>query len=521
MAVSSLKNLVLCQTKPLGFNLEENVKILSSQLLAFKDALVIFPPQAFCPLDTEKVLFKEQLAYELKSQILKLSSILRDDLELIVPIPWFKEGNTLAIAHLLKDKVQFYPLKRSPQNPNLYSLYLDASNLWLLVSLDPLALNFLEDYPTQAKLIGVLASWPYMRESLLKNANYLKDLSRKLNLPLFMLNVVGGSENLIYYGGSLILDPRGEILSEAPKFETKNLYYNREVKDKQDKFVESVEEELTFKALTLGLRDYLLRLKPKKVLIGLSGGLDSALVLALACEALKTKELIYPVYMPSPYNPESSKDDAKDLCANLGLSLKIIPITKIFEAFKSELGPFMQSIPDYAGDVSLENLQARIRGTILYTLANRFKGLVLNTSNKSEIALGYSTLYGDTVGALSVLGDLTKTQVYALAKYYNQRHKVDIIPKAILTKPPSAELRPNQKDTDSLPSYETLDPYLESIFKGKDLSPQAAQEILPKFYQAEFKRRQEPWALIVSEDSFALKVKLRMNDNFVPKFLKP
>nr|MCR5563936.1 NAD(+) synthase [Desulfovibrio sp.] len=237
----------------------------------------------------------------------------------------------------------------------------------------------------------------------------------------------------------------------------------------------------------------------------LSGGVDSALVCCIAAEALGAENVIA-VRMPSPYSSRGSLDDAAALAENLGIPAPYtIPIAPAMTAFSAMLAPAFADAPANAGDVTFENLQARIRGVVLNALANRLGALILNTGNKSEAAMGYSTLYGDTVGALAVIGDLTKTRVYALCRWFNAARGAAVIPDAILTKEPSAELRPNQKDSDSLPPYEELDAALEGILPtqaGATAKAGMRRDIFDRICQSEFKRRQEPPALAASATPF-------------------
>ncbi|MDE5879972.1 MAG: NAD(+) synthase, partial [Desulfovibrio sp.] len=267
-------------------------------------------------------------------------------------------------------------------------------------------------------------------------------------------------------------------------------------------------EESCWRALVLGTRDYVRKCGAARVLLGLSGGMDSALVACVAAEALGP-ENVTGVLMPSPHTSLASVEDAEALARNLGMETLTVPIAGLMAAFADALGPGLERFPAWPGDVTEENLQARIRGTLVTSLANRARALVLNTGNKSEVAMGYCTLYGDAVGALAVIGDLTKTQVYALGRWLNAWKGRELIPEAIFVKAPSAELRPGQKDTDSLPPYEVLDPLLERLLApgrsqgeaesgagGEDAA--LAADVRRRLFAAEFKRRQLPPALRVS-----------------------
>ena len=256
-----------------------------------------------------------------------------------------------------------------------------------------------------------------------------------------------------------------------------------------------------------------------KVFVGLSGGLDSALVLCVAAHALGPEQ-VYAVLMPSPYTSEASKEDALALARNLGVEHLTLPISPLMQTLQKYLEPALTNFPPQKGDVTWENLQARIRGLLLSTLANRAQALILNTSNKSEAATGYSTLYGDTVGALAVIGDLTKSQVYAVARWYRQHFpREQEIPLRILEKAPSAELAPNQKDSDSLPPYEVLDPILCALLCGTAPRTATERSLGKRLLSAEFKRRQEPLALMLSSEPFGSAFRLPVAARFCPPVL--
>ncbi len=322
------------------------------------------------------------------------------------------------------------------------------------------------------------------------------------------VNSVGGQDELIFDGNSMIISEEGKLLSKAPSFEefllTVTLYpenvFNKRIHDprrrkekifsipdnkvcridlekdkikKSGSFTESGVTEFleripeVYKALQTGLRDYVKKNHFEKVIIGISGGIDSALVVSIAVDALG-KENVIGVSMPSQYTSEKSRNDAKNLAQNFDISFYEISIQSLFEKYLDQLKPVFENLPE---DITEENIQARIRGNILMSLSNKFGWLVLATGNKSEISVGYCTLYGDMVGGFSVIKDVYKTMVYDLARYRNKLAGSDIIPESIITKAPSAELKPEQKDTDKLPSYDILDPILRAYVE-QDKSPE-------------------------------------------------
>jgi len=266
--------------------------------------------------------------------------------------------------------------------------------------------------------------------------------------------------------------------------------------------------EAAYRALVLGTRDYVRKCGFKKVLVSLSGGIDSALVAAIAADALGP-ENVFCIGMPSPYSSDGSVSDSRKLAANLGVRFEVIKISSLFTEFTHTLAPLFQGTRE---DTTEENIQPRIRATIMMALSNKFGALVLTTGNKSEMAVGYCTLYGDMVGALAVVGDLVKTRLYAVCRWLNREHEV--IPPAIIDKPPSAELRPGQRDTDSLPPYDVLDPIVEAYVERYETPERISQangyplalvkQVVRLIEGAEYKRQQAAPVLKVTPKSFGM-----------------
>lgn len=295
-----------------------------------------------------------------------------------------------------------------------------------------------------------------------------------LNASLVFVNRTGGEGSFLYAGGSMAMNAAGSLLSQFPYFEefsqSVDLQLIGSIEDEKPEAV-----ELVYKALVMGLREYFAKNRQSRAVLGLSGGIDSALVCALAVAALGP-ENVHGILMPSQYSTDHSVKDAEDLANNLGIKYDIVPIKDCFDALRKTMKPVFG---ERAEDVTEENMQARIRGTILMSYSNKFGALTLNTTNKSEAAMGYGTLYGDSCGALSVIGDLYKTEVYQLSEWINRER--EIIPWNSIRKAPSAELRPGQKDSDSLPDYALLDTIL-NLHIEEQLS---AEEIVEEGYDAE------------------------------------
>lgn len=333
----------------------------------------------------------------------------------------------------------------------------------------------------------------------------LRSIASKYKVLVIFVNQVGGNDDLLFDGNSLVISPDGHVVAMAKDFEEDLVFFDTETQKGEIHPVAQTDSESILKALIMGTRDYVTKSAFKKVLVALSGGVDSSLVAYIATKALG-KENVLGVAMPSPYSSKESKEDALKLSKNLGILFEIIPISNIFQAYLAELSPAFKGM---AEDVTEENIQARIRGNILMALSNKFGYLVLSTGNKSELAAGYCTLYGDMSGGLAVISDVPKTMVYELARYINRGG--EIIPQRILEKPPSAELKPGQLDQDTLPPYEILDGILreyiehnkspsEIIKEGYD--PEIVRDVIKKVDRNEYKRKQAAPGLRVTTKAF-------------------
>jgi NAD+ synthase (glutamine-hydrolysing) len=355
-------------------------------------------------------------------------------------------------------------------------------------------------------ILNISAS-PYWHGKRLVRRNMLAALAKRHGAVVAMVNQVGGNDSLVFDGSSVVLGPEGELVAQAAAFREDLLVIDTESElDAEEVASDDVAE--TWDALVLGTRDYVRKCGFSKALVGLSGGIDSALVAAIAVEALG-KENVVGVGMPSEYSSLGSIEDAKALAKNLGIRFEMLPIHDVFGSYKEVLKPLFAGTPFGLAE---ENLQSRIRGGLLMALSNKFGSLVLTTGNKSEMSVGYCTLYGDMVGALAVIGDVTKTRVYALSHYANREREV--IPRATIEKPPSAELRPGQRDTDSLPPYDVLDPILEAYVERYSSAEQIAEEqgvdislvrqVIQLVERSEYKRQQAAPVLKVTQKSFGM-----------------
>lgn len=334
----------------------------------------------------------------------------------------------------------------------------------------------------------------------------LQAVAADFKVPVVMCNQVGGNDGLIFDGSSLVIGPDGRVLAQAKCFEEDLVFFDTEtlVGDMHEQ--PAGFEAEAYAALVLGTRDYVRKCGFKKVVVGLSGGIDSALTAAIAVDALG-KDNVTGVSMPGPYSSQGSKDDARELAQNLGIRYEVIPITAAFDSFREALKPSFRGLPE---DFTEENLQSRLRGTTLMALSNKFGALVLTTGNKSEMAVGYCTLYGDMCGALAVIADVPKTMVYRLSEYRNGISPV--IPRSTIEKVPSAELRPNQTDQDTLPPYDVIDCILEGYVEEYKTAEEIAKEhgydcklvmsVIRMIERSEYKRQQAAPVLKISQKAF-------------------
>jgi NAD+ synthetase len=348
----------------------------------------------------------------------------------------------------------------------------------------------------------------------------LRAVAQKHRVPLVYCNLVGGNDELIFDGNSMVLDATGNLIAQGASF-------------REDLVLVDLDSPITLRpsplipsaalhdALVLGLRDYVRKCGFKSVVLGLSGGIDSAVTASIAAEALGSENVVG-VSMPSQFSSKGSIDDARELAGNLSIRWEVVPIQEAFQTLKASFKELFKGLPE---DTTEENMQARIRGNILMAISNKFGHMLLTTGNKSELAVGYCTLYGDMNGGLGVIADVPKTMVYELARYINRRKPV--IPEASLTKPPSAELRPNQTDQDTLPPYEVLDAILKKyieesksateIIAELNLDEKLVRDVVRKIDLNEYKRKQAPPCLRVTTKAFGIGRRVPIAQRYVER----
>ncbi|MBI4366473.1 MAG: NAD+ synthase, partial [Deltaproteobacteria bacterium] len=357
-------------------------------------------------------------------------------------------------------------------------------------------------------LVNISASPFTVGKSAVRRALFGR-IARQWKRPVLYANLVGGNDELVFDGRSFAMNARGEVVAMAKAFAEDLLVVDLAALRRAAPLPRAAPPPAAevHAALALGLRDYLAKCGFRSVLVGLSGGIDSALVAAIAAEALGP-EAVRAVTMPSPYSGTASVRDAQALARNLGIRCDGIPIDGIYHAFRELLRPGSADAPP---DVADENLQARIRGAILMTLSNRTGALVLSTGNKSELAVGYCTIYGDMVGGMALISDIPKTMVYALARWINRERIV--IPEAILAKAPSAELRPHQTDQDTLPPYDVLDRILKAYIEDhagiaaiarRGVPRAVVEDIVARIHRNEYKRRQAAPGIKITSKAFGM-----------------
>lgn len=529
--------ITLCQHNNLIGNIEENTKKIIKSIEKSKSEnsdLIVFPELAICGYPPNDLFFNSSFTKKAIDGIQKIASHCVGITAIVGGVDInnsygkklfnaafiLQNGKIAEIYH--KALLPTYDVFDEARyfEPDYKPLVFELKGLKIGVTIsEDLWTSEVDIYPTLGKpkyLYDIIAAYKKLEPDFMVNIaaspystshqkyryELLQRVQKKLNCPLYYLNQVGANTDLVFDGGSVI------IKSDKNKFYLP-FFAEKEITIEHNSFISNnllmTEIESLYSALILGIKEFFSKNGFKKAVLGLSGGIDSAVVAVLASHALGN-ENIHCVLMPSRYSSQHSINDAIELCKKNNIKYDILPIEKTFNVFENTLSKIFK---DKQPDITEENLQARIRAVYLMAYSNKFSYILLNTSNKSEIAVGYGTLYGDMCGALSVIGDVYKTQVYQLAHYLNREK--ELIPVNIIQKPPSAELKPNQKDTDTLPEYNLLDSLLYYIIEMQMTIPDLIQkgyneEVVKKVYNLvqknEYKRYQAPPVIRVSTKAF-------------------
>ncbi len=488
--------------------------------------VVLFPELALTSYPPEDLLLRPGLHRRIRAALEKLGQTVHG-IALILGHPQSEGGKLFNACSLVRDG-RTEATYRKQQLPN-YSVF-DEKRYFLpgeealvcdLAGI-PTALTVCEDIwvpstALQARLAGArlilnINASPYHTDKPLQREEVLRASVKEGGLPIVYLNLVGGQDELVFDGGSMVMDAQGQIVIRAPDFEEG--IYRVDIESQGEKSVRVLPgervapllaEEGVYKALVLGVRDYVNKNRFRGAALGLSGGIDSALTLVIAVDALG-KDRVEAISMPSRYTSSMSIEDAREQAETLGVGYHSIPIEKPVETFNDCLAEVFSGLPP---DVTEENIQARCRGVLLMAISNKKGLVVLATGNKSEMAVGYATLYGDMAGGFAPLKDLSKTWVYRLARWRNRSSPV--IPERVIERPPSAELKPEQKDTDSLPPYEILDPILERYIErdqtpreiaAAGFDPAVVRQVVVLVDRNEYKRRQAAPGVRITKRAF-------------------
>ena len=503
----------------------EKMRTLALQAREQGADVIIFPELALLGYPPQDLLLRPSLSGRIKSALSTLSDI--DDIVMIVGYPHVDHHGTFNSAAILHNGHQkgFYHKQILP-NYGVFDerRYFDKGRNQVLFDYKGITIGLLicedlwEKGPIAelkkqgADLIVSLNASPFEIEKQDTRKTMLTKRSRENNLPIVYLNAVGGQDDLVFDGGSMAIQADGSVAHEASRFMNQLLLASFDVKtakfDTQAKAPLSLSRESEmYQALVVGLRDYVNLSGFTGIIVGLSGGIDSALTLCIAVDALGADK-VYAVMMPYEYTSQISLEDAQAQARRLNVSYTVCPIFDAVEGIRHTLAPLFNKSP---ADTTEENIQARARGVILMALSNKFGHLVITTGNKSELAVGYSTLYGDMAGGFDVLKDVYKSQVYKLASYRNRLEDTPVIPERVITRPPSAELRPDQKDQDSLPDYDVLDGILMSYIDedmgyqdiiNKGFDADLVAKVIQMVDNSEYKRSQAPIGTKISHKAF-------------------
>ncbi len=505
--------------------------------------LLVFPELAVCSYPPEDLLLKKHFLDENRKIVEKLATDC-PGITIVAGFADYYRGKTYNAAGVLQNgRLANVYRKGLLPNEGVFDeqRYFEPGNKPMVITLDGLSIaiticrdiwdinwlgKFLKGAGQIDALLNISAS-PFHLGKIKTRQDVVGDCAKRFNCPVGYCNLVGGQDELIFDGRSMFADATGKIVAMAKAFEDDLLTADITKKGKAvrvepqpDSSVADIEApEEAYHALVLGTKDYVLKNGFSKVLIGLSGGIDSALTAAIAVAALGSENVIG-ITMPSKFNSAETIGDAEKCTKNLGIKFMTIPIGSVLEQFNGSL----EKVDGWdSRGLAYENLQARIRGTILMSLSNQFGALVLTTGNKSEIAVGYTTLYGDTAGGFAVIKDVFKTMVYKLARYINEINGREVIPGSVIDRVPTAELRPNQKDSDSLPEYDLLDKILKGYVEEDKSAQQLIDEGLPKeavnrvirmVDRNEYKRRQSPPGVKITHKAFGRDRRLPITNRY-------
>ncbi|VGO15243.1 Glutamine-dependent NAD(+) synthetase [Pontiella desulfatans] len=518
----------LIQMNPTVGALQSNADLVVSKAHeAFNEGarLIVFPELAISGYPPEDLILKDHFCGDCEAQLERLKTELPPEATVVVGAPVSRNGKKYNAAlvfngsgiigeyhkMLLPNYGVFDEKRLFEAGTGPLVIDLDGQKAGIHICEDSwepggAAVASLEDQGIDL-LINLSAS-PYHRGKLLNNRiNVLAQTAQRLNTPLLYCNMVGGQDELVFDGASMVFAPDGSRIARAKQFQEDILYFSEGQTEKPArKELPLPDLEEVYEALKLGLRDYVNKIGFKRVVVALSGGIDSALVLAIAVDALG-KDRVASVTMPSQYSSSGTLGDAHEMAKILDIEFHEIPIKGLYDNFEAELSKVWGA--DKQPGLAEENLQARIRGNLIMALSNEYGWLVLTTGNKSEMAMGYCTIYGDMAGGFAVIKDVPKTLVFELCRWRNEQGIV--MPPSIIERPPSAELRPDQKDSDSLPPYEVLDPILEDyvendmgidglVAKGYDEA--LVRRVVHAVELSEYKRRQSPPGVKITPKSF-------------------
>ena len=532
--------------------------------------LLVFPELALCGYPPEDLVLKKHFLRESEDALETFAADLPAHLVVLVgtPIPGERRPRNAA-AVISGGKVAAYYAKQQLPNYGVFDeqrvfeagttplcLQLRGARIGIHICED----SWLPDAPSARSLADLnlsllvnLSASPFHRGKFIQREKILRNTASVVRAPLAYCNLVGGQDELVFDGGSMVLTPDGQTAARAHRFQEEILYHDLSLGDGEELLREELPENIDwvflapdippppprppaplppylheleeiYRALLLGLRDYTNKNGFHEVLIAISGGIDSALVAALAADALGP-ERVTGVSLPTRFSSEGTRNDALALARNLGIHMPMLPIQDLYEQFLALLAP---QWPSKDLDVTEENLQARIRGTIVMALSNKFNRLVLATGNKSELATGYCTLYGDMNGGFALIKDLPKTLVFALCRWINQQAGTNRIPVETIERPPSAELRDDQRDSDSLPPYDVLDAILEGYIErdlGRDdlvaagHDPQIVTRVLRLVDRNEYKRRQAAPGVKITPKAFGRDRRVPITNHFLPPWI--